>query len=359
MSRKGQTLPIPRKLQTNDRLDASLAALQTRGSLNLVAAIRAFVVLVLLVAVGASSAAEINGPLPDRLFPADNWWNTDISWAPVDDNSDAYINFINNGSSQWLHPTLGHEMWPGSDETFGQPYITVNWSQPKQLVNFFYWQESDGAGSYFYPIPDEAIWQAHWIQGGWPGNVDHRWDCDRHMIIVDVDNNYLYELWNVYFDEGTWQWYAGSGAFFDMNTNNRRPEGWTSANAAGSAILPSLVRYDEAYGPGEINHAFGVTVRATNGYVYPASHRTSRIPGALPLGARLRLKSWVDISYFPPECQNIFRAMKTYGLIVQDNGGDMDIPGTFDPRWNNDIMNPCFHSLTAWDFEVIQLGWHP
>jgi hypothetical protein len=331
------------------------------GSQNLQAVGRALAVFVSLAVVCSPWAAEINGPLPPLLFPQDNWWNTEITWAPVDWNSDAYIAFINEPGTQRLHPGVGREFWPGSDEIWGFPHITVNWWQPKQVVNFMYWQESDGVGTPFYPIPDEAIWQPHWFQGGWPGRIDRR-DSDRRMFIVDIDNNYLYELWNVFFDESSWQWYAGSGAFFDMNTNNRRPEGWTSANAAGMATLPGVLRYDEAYGPDEIRHAFGVTVRTTNGYVYPASHWAGSTPGALPMGARLRLKSWVDISYFPAECQRIFRAMKTYGLIVLDNGGDggdMNVFGSFDPRWDNDIINPCFHSLNAWHFEIVELGWRP
>ena len=141
-----------------------------------------------------------------------------------------------------------------------------------------------------------------------------------------------------------------------MNTNDRRPDGWTSADAAGLAILPGLVRYDEAFGTEDIRHAFRVTVRATNGYVFPASHRAGSTAGALPMGARLRLKASKDLSGFPPELQRIFRAMKRYGLIVADNGSDMFISGAYDPRWSNDILNPAFRALTASDFEVITLG---
>jgi len=146
-----------------------------------------------------------------------------------------------------------------------------------------------------------------------------------------------------------------------MNTNNRRPEGDTSADAAGLAILPGLVRYDEVYDPAvtEIQHAFRVTVRRTNGHVYPASHTAGSTIGALPMGARLRLKATKGISGFTPEMQKIFRVMKTYGLIVADNGTDMYITGTFDTRWDNDILNPAFYGLTASDFEVVQLGWNP
>ena len=139
----------------------------------------------------------------------------------------------------------------------------------------------------------------------------------------------------------------------------RRPETWTSADAAGLAILPGLVRYDEVHAPDEIGHAFRVTVRSTNGYVYPASHRAGSTSGALPMGARLRLQAGKDVSGFPPAIQRIFKAMKKHGLIVADNGSDMFITGTYDPRWNNDVLNPAFAQLTACDFQVVQLGWQP
>src|SRR6185503_19941875 len=175
--------------------------------------------------------------------------------------------------------------------------------------------------------------------------------------MVDRDHRHLFELYNVFYDGTNWR--AGSGAFFDLNSNARRPDGWTSADAAGLAILPGLVRYDEASGAAEILHAFRVTVRATNGYVYPASHRAGSTTGALPMGARLRLKASRDISGFTPQVRKIFRAMQRYGLIVADNGSDMYIGGTFDTRWNNDVLNPAFAALTASDFEVVQLGWTP
>jgi len=315
-------------------------------------------------AIELAAAATLGGalPAPLPLFPSDNWWNVDVSAAPIDPNSGAYVTFVNNGSIRRLHPDFGGEASPGSVSIYGFPYVVVDGTQAKRAVQFDYSDESDGVNhttnqSYaFYPIPDEAITQPHWIEGGEPGNVDRR-STDRHLLIVDRDNRHLYELYNVFFD-GT-QWHAGSGAFFDMNTNGRRPDGWTSADAAGLAILPGLVRYDEVFGPNEINHAFRVTVRSTNGYVYPASHRAGSTNGALPMGARLRLKASVNLTSFPAEAQKIFRAMKRYGLIVADNGSDMYISGTFDTRWNNGVLNPAFSGLTASDFEVVQLGWKP
>jgi hypothetical protein len=262
-----------------------------------------------------------------------------------------------------MHPDFGGEVSPGSVQIYGFPYAVVDGSTTLRAVQFQYADESDGVNHTtnqsfpFYPIPDEAITQAHWIEGGEPGNVDLRSSSDRHLLIVDRDNRRLYELYNVFYDSG--QWRAGSGAFFDLNANGRRPEGWTSADAAGLAILPGLVRYDEVSGPNEIEHAFRVTVRATNGYVYPASHRAGSTNGALPMGARLRLKASRNISGFPPDVQKIFRAMKRYGLIVADNGSDLYVSGVFDTRWNNGVLNPAFRALTANDFEVIKLGYQP
>ena len=318
-------------------------------------------------AMNASRGGALPQPLP--LFPADNWWNLDISNWPVDTNSANFISFINNGGTRRLHPDFGGNSGSGFG-IYGMPYAIVTNVTDADLkaVQFDYWDESDGVNlstgvSFpFYPIPPAAITEPYWIEGGNPANIDERCCADRHFLILDRDHNHLYELYNVYYDTTQAKWYAGSGAFFDMNTNNRRPDGWTSADAAGLAILPGLVRYDEAYDPTvtEIKHAFRVTVRATNGYVYPASHRAGSTGGALPLGARLRLKASVDVTQktSDPNIQKIFRAMQKYGLIIADNGSDMYITGTYDTRWNNDILNPAFSNLTASDFEVIQLGYN-
>jgi hypothetical protein len=309
-------------------------------------------------------------PQPLPLFPPDNWWNMDISNWPVDPRSENFISFINNGGTRRLHPDFGGNAGTGN-AIYGMPYAVVTNVTDADLkpVQFQYSDESDGVDHStdtsfpFYPIPPEAITQPFWIEGGDPGNVDRRSSQDRHLLIVDKDRNHLYELYNVFYSTTQRKWFAGSGAFFDMNTNNRRPDTWTSADAAGLAILPGLVRYDEVYDPTvtEIHHAFRVTVRATNGYVYPASHRAGSTPGALPMGARLRLKASVDVTQrtSDPNVQKIFRAMQRYGLIVADNGSDMYVTGTYDTRWNNDILNPAFRNLMASDFEVVQLGYNP
>src|SRR6185369_6449313 len=125
------------------------------------------------------------------------------------------------------------------------------------------------------------------------------------------------------------------------------------------AILPGLVRYDEVFGADEIRHAFRFTVRSSNGYVYPASHEAGSTTNAPPMGLRLRLKAGKNISSYPAYVQKIFRAMKQYGLIMADNGTDMYISGTYDVRWDNDVLNPAFSALKVTDFEVIQQGWQP
>ena len=315
-----------------------------------------------------TQGAAIPPPLP--LFPAGHWWNTDISHAPVDANSANFINFIGSGRS--LHPDFGGEESPGSQSVYGFPYAVVTGSQGKVAVTFDYWDESDGVnmatgdGVPFYPIPANVATQAHWMEGGAPATADQRDDNDRHVLIVDCTNRTLYELYNVWYSSAERRWYAGSGAFFDLRRSDRRPEGWTSADAAGLAIFPGLVRYDEAANPNlaEIGHAFRVTVRTSNGHVYPASHTAGTTSGALPMGARLRLKTSVNgadpaLRTTDPVARKIFRAMQKYGLIVADNGSDMYISGTFDVRWDNGKLNPAFGGLRASDFEVVKLGWKP
>ena len=307
----------------------------------------------------AQSFAERNGPLPGPLplLPADNWWNQDISLAPVDPRSADFINFI--GPADGMHPDFGGTESPGSQNIYGMPYVVVTSDQPKVAVEFDYADESDGVNhqtgqSYpFYPIPEQAITEPYWIEGGPPGNANV--GGDRHMLIVDRDNRHLYELFALRWTGSRWE--AGSGAFFDLNTNARRPEGWTSADAAGLAILPGLVRYDEAFGPDEIRHAFRVTVHGVNSYVWPASHRANTNSAGPPLGARLRLKPGTNISGYPAYLQKIFRAMKTHGLIVADTGSDLYVTGAFDTRWDNNQLNPAFRAIKASDFEVIELGW--
>jgi len=309
------------------------------------------------VAVVYAAAPVLNESLVGRqVFPVSNWWNVDVTLAPVDSRSVALIDFIsgrspsNTTAVRHLHPDFG-------PPPYGFPYVVVDGAQPRVPLAFVsYGSESDAGapGLPGYPIPDEARTQVHYIEGDVAGGGT---SGDRHMLMIDRDRWFLYETFATRWNQTAGRWEAGSGAFFDLSRNDRRPEGWTSADAAGLAIFPGLIRYDEAFGTGEIMHAFRVTVRDSNGYAWPASHAAGSNTSAPPMGARLRLKASKNISTFTPEVQRIFRAMKRYGLIVADNGTDMYISGTMDARWNNGVLNPAFSALTADDFEVIQLGW--
>ena len=311
--------------------------------------------------VGLVSAAlppALTGPLGDRqVFPRSNWWNLDISNAPVDPGSAAFIDFVsgrvgtNTTAMRRLHPDFG-------PSPYGIPYVVLSGDQPLVTpVWTTYGDESDDAAPgrpAGYPIPAEAKSVSGYIEGAVPGGGTNG---DRHLLIVDRDNWLLYETGATYWNAAANRWEANCGAIFDLDSNARRPETWTSADAAGLAIFPGLVRYDEAYGTAEITHAFRVTVRATNGYVWPASHRAGSTTGALPMGARLRLKASKDLTGYSAPVQRIFRAMQRHGLIVADNGSDMYVSGSMDARWDNDMLNPAFRSLTADDFDVVQLGW--
>jgi hypothetical protein len=306
--------------------------------------------------VSAAAPPVLLEPVNGRqVFPVTNWWNLDISGAPVDPRSAAFINWISGRTAS--NPTAVRRLHPDfGPPPYGIPYAVVAGDQPRVPVTFGYADESDTGipGLPGYPIPVEARTTANYIEGGVPGGGT---SGDRHLLLIDRDRWMLYETFATRWNPALSRWEAGSGAIFDLSRNDRRPENWTSADAAGLAIFPGLVRYDEVFGTSEITHAFRVTTRATNGYVWPASHAAGSNASAPPMGTRLRLKASRDISGFRPEIQRIFRAMRRYGLIVADNGSDMYISGTMDSRWNNDLLNPAFRALTADDFDVIQLGW--
>lgn len=274
-----------------------------------------------------------------RFFPADNPWNRDVSADAVDPNSAALI--ATCGSSAALHPDFGTS-YLGSP--IGIPYVVVRSAQPKVPVTFQYSSESDPGP---YPIPPDAP-----IEGGSSSAGD------RHVLIVDWDNWKLYELYDAHPVNGGSSWTAGSGAIFDLNSNNLRPAGWTSADAAGLPILPGLVRYDEVVEQKAINHAVRFTCPTSRrAYVSPARHYASSRTDANqpPMGMRVRLKASVDISTFPANVQVILRALKQYGMFMADNGSSFFVSGTHDDRWNDDELG-AMKRLHGSDFEVVKMG---
>lgn len=280
-----------------------------------------------------TSAAMLDGC---PVLPADNIWNARVDQLPVDPNSDAYIQTI--GDSAHFHLDFGSGLWDGSP--IGIPYNVVEATQPRVTVTFEYDGESDPGP---YPIPYNPL-----IEGG-PNSSG-----DRHILILERGNCMLYELYSAYQTDAGWQ--AGSGAIYDLRSNALRPEGWTSADAAGLPILPGLVRYDEV-ASGKITHAIRFTAPETRrAFVWPARHFASNLTGPQypPMGQRFRLKASFDISNYYPQVQVILQAMKTYGMILADNGSAWYVSGVPDERWDNDILHNI-DTLTGSDFEAVDV----
>src|SRR5688572_23762316 len=278
--------------------------------------------------------------------PADNWWNLDVSNAPLDNSSAAIVSTIMNyeATGGRLHPRLG--------SIHAMPDIVVDSSTPRVPVTFQYAAESDAGAPgapVGYPIPAEAITNPRFMEE--EGAVG----SNKHLLMIDRGQRAAYELAGAAYVNGKWT--AKSGAIFPLTYNHRRPEGWTSADAAGLCVTAGLLRYDEVYGSAPIRHALRCSIRQVNGYVYPASHKGASDAMGLPLGMRLRLRQSFDISGYSAPVQKIFQALKTYGLIVADRGGNMYVQGTMDSRWNNAVLNPAFHALKVTDFDVVQRGW--
>ncbi len=270
------------------------------------------------------------------LFPPDNPWNQRVDQLPLAGNSNVIVRSIGLGDK--LHPDFGSGKWRGGP--IGIPYTIVSKRQKKVPISFKYGDESDPGP---YPIPRKAA-----IEGGRTS------DGDRHVIVVDRGRCKLYEVYDAHRRNRGRRWRAGSGAVFNLRSNALRPAGWTSADAAGLPILPGLARYDEVR-KGEIDHAIRFTVeRSRKAYVYPARHHASDRTGSNlpPMGLRMRLKSSVDVSRFPPQARVVLRALQRYGMILADNGADWYISGAPSPGWDNDDLHEL-KRITGRDFEVV------
>lgn len=270
------------------------------------------------------------------LFPKEDPWRQDISREPVDPRSAAIVATI--GAAKPLHPDFGVR--------YGIPFQLVDPATPRVTPVFRYAGESD-AGP--YPLPAHPL-----IEGG----PDAPHDADRHILCVDPVAGKLYELYNAI--QTPTGWTCGSGAIFDLNRPSvgQRKAGWTSADAAGLPIFPGLVRYDEVAIRRKIDHAVRFTVaKSRNAFVAPASHfASSRTdPNLPPMGMRVRLKAALDITAYPEDDQVILQALKTYGMIVADNGSDWFMSGAPDPRWNDDHLN-LLKKIRGSDFEVVKMA---
>ncbi len=288
--------------------------------------------------------ASLEGSVP---FPADNPWNRDVSADPVDPRSDALLASI--GIDKGLHPDFGAGLWNGAP--IGIPYRVVDGSEPGRTIVFTAYGDESDPGP--YPIPPDAA-----VEGERAGEPDG--GGDRHVIVVDRDNNRLYELYRA-FRRPDGGWNADSGAVFDLASNRVRPgalAGWTSADAAGLPIFPGLARYDEV-AAGRIPHALRFTVaRSRRAWVPPASHFASNAadPDLPPMGMRVRLKaSYAIPADAHPQVRVILAALKVHGMIVADNGSDWFISGAPDARWDNAALNRGLGGVRGGDFEVLRM----
>jgi hypothetical protein len=281
-------------------------------------------------------ASPLRGAPHCPVFPADNPWNQRVDTAPAHPNSAAIVRAI--GVDDGLHPDFGSGRYQGGP--IGIPYTTVSRRQKRVRVSFQYADESDRGP---YPIPRNAP-----IEGGRSA------DGDRHVLVVDRDRCRLYELFAAYPQRGGRSWRAGSGAIFNLLSNRLRPEGYTSADAAGLPILPGLARYEEVR-RGVIDHALRFTVsRTRRAYVYPARHFASDLtdPDLPAMGQRLRLKSSFDIAGYPRQARVVLRALQDYGMLVADNGSDWFISGSPSSGWDNDDLH-SLGGVKGSDFEVV------
>jgi hypothetical protein len=281
--------------------------------------------------------AGLNGFLP---FPSDNLWNQNIAGAPVDPNSAAIINYI--GASDPVHPDFGSGEYNGS--SIGIPYIVVDSQQAPVVINFTaYGDESDPGPM---PVPASAPIEGYPN----PGNGD------RHVLVLDNSNCWLYELYSSY-PQSDGSWNAASAAVWDLLADEQRPLTWTSADAAGLSLFAGLARYDEV-ASGAIKHALRFTLQNSRAaFVPPASHwaATTSNANAAPMGLRMRLKSSFNVSGFSATNQVILTALQQYGMIMADNGSNMYISGAPDDRWDNDDLHNL-DQVTAADFEVVQMN---
>ncbi len=279
-------------------------------------------------AVDAGDAPSLGGC---RMFPVDSVWNTEIVAASIHPLSTQYIAAV--GASTPVHPDFGAS-------NSGIPYVVVPSGQAMVPITFDASGDESDPGP--YPIPPNAPIE----DGG-----------DLHVLALESGSCTLYELFTS--RKNGAGWLAGSGAIWHLDRNEQRPDGWTSADAAGLPILPGLIRYDEVFDKKDIRHALRVTVQAAqSAYIYPAVHSDGTAghdANHPPMGLRLRLKASVGTSGFSAPIQVILRALKTYGMTIADTGGDWFLSGAPDDRWD-DSMLAGLAGLKGSDFEAVDTG---
>jgi hypothetical protein len=269
------------------------------------------------------------------ILPASDPLNQEIADAPVSPRSAEYVASI--GAGAHLHPDFGTEA------SYGIPYTVVGPEQPKVPIRFTSYGAESNPGP--YPVPRNAP-----IEGGGRNGRG-----DRHVLVLQEGACTLYELYDAHRTHKGWS--AASGATFNLRSEALRPEGWTSADAAGLPIFPLLARYPEV-ATGAIDHALRVTVPETQrGYIHPATHfaSSSSDPALPPMGLRLRLKASYSLAGFQGQSLVILEALKRYGLIVADNGSPWFITGAPSAGWDDEDLEEL-KSVPGSEFEAVETG---
>jgi hypothetical protein len=264
-------------------------------------------------------------------------WNQDVSASPLDPNSANYIAYVNSHGGTMLHPDFG------SPREYGFPYAVVGKRQKRTKVSFTAYGDESTHGPYRVPL--KAL-----VEGGQSS------DGDRHVLAVDSARCKLYELYRAFPKKKPKpHWNADSAVIWDLSSPALRTDGFTSADAAGLPIFPGLVRFDEA-ASGQINHAIRMTVGSTqNAWVHPGSHCAGDTdnPNAPPMGLRLRLGAGYSIAGLTGPSRAIAQAMKTYGMVIADNGSNWYFGGTSDRRWDDENLNQL-KQIPGSAFEVVR-----
>jgi hypothetical protein len=288
---------------------------------------------------GGTAAVGAGRTLPGTgcpVFPPDSYWHADVSDLPVHPRSSAWL--ANMSTDRDLHPDFGPS-YGAQPVPYGIPITVVGGGHRKVRVRFDYADESDRVR---YPLGRDTR-----IEGGRGA------DGDRHALVVDRRSCRLYETFATRRTSGG-GWRAGSGATWRLTSNKLRPDGWTSADAAGLPIMPGLLRLDEVR-RGRVDHAIRFTTNVTDrSHVWPARHDAGSVsdPDHPPMGAWFRLEASFPISSYRSDTRVVLAAMKRHGLLLADNGSPWYFQGAQSARWPAGLLDEL-KSVPASAFEAV------
>lgn len=315
------------------------------------------------------------------ILPSNHVFNTPIDGLPVDAHSASYLTTI---GAHNLHLDLGQSTDISMADTYyGIPYNVVHGATQSWGSVYFRsadpdvdWDprpESDcvdmsssaahtevspctaaAAANPVFPVPAMPL-----VEGGIDKDPSQPYG-DHHILLLDADSCILSELYHAYpHAGGGWDIYGS--AMFDLRSAKLRPDGWTSADAAGFPIMPLLLRADEA-SAGQISHALRFTIQSSkirNAPIWPARHYTTNGTTSTnlpPMGQLFRLKASYQIpATVNAQARAILQAMKTYGMYIADGGSDMYVTGEPSAAWMDDTFSQV-QSVGSAQFEAVDIG---